>query len=208
LVTAVAVVFAIAIWGRLMPKTNDVARPSLSETLEWMDNTYNSHEGQGGAFGHGTREYFVDSNLWRGETVSFAYHDCTLTLRVQGNPIAKETEDRDSVTTETFNLGDIDPDSIKDFQTDSSRDGMACSISPMMNCDSETIDFETRNQAPLINRFHHIVYWKATGTDHIRQWHDKSFLSSFPLDNIQYGKRFEAAFRHAVDLCGGKKSTY
>jgi hypothetical protein len=112
LVTAVAVVFAIAIWGRLMPKTNDVAQPSLSETLEWMDNTYNSHEGQGGAFGHGTREYFVDSNLWRGETVSFAYHDCTLTLRVQGNPIAKETEDRDSVTTETFNLGDIDPDSI------------------------------------------------------------------------------------------------
>jgi hypothetical protein len=32
------------------------AHPTLSETLAWMDSTYNPHQDTGGAWGHGVRE--------------------------------------------------------------------------------------------------------------------------------------------------------
>jgi hypothetical protein len=49
------------------------AEPSLSEALAWMDSTYNSHQVNGGAFGHGVEEIYIDGKLSKRRTETFTY---------------------------------------------------------------------------------------------------------------------------------------
>jgi hypothetical protein len=72
----------------------------------------------------------------------------------------------------------------------------------------EIIEFETRNQQPKIRSFTHSVYPKLKGRDHEAHFSTMSFVSDIYLDDTEYGKRFEAAFRHAVSMCGGRRSTF
>lgn len=182
--------------------------PSLTETLEWMDSTYNSHRVTGGSFGHGIREEANGGKPFRRETESFAYKGCEMTLTFRDDPSLPSKE---MITdhTDTFNLGDIDPSSIKIFQYDSQHGGLNCGISPQtMTCNMEIIEFQTRNQKPRIRTSSHAVFPKLRGRDHESKSSSTSFVSAFYLDDVEYGKRFETAFRHAVALCGGKPSTF
>jgi len=77
-----------------------------------------------------------------------------------------------------------------------------------MNCDVAEIEFETRNQAPLIDEEFHAVYPKLKGSEHEATSNKPTFVSVFYFDDSEYAVRFAKAFRHAVTLCGGKRSPF
>jgi hypothetical protein len=71
------------------------------------------------------------------------------------------------------------------------------------------VEFETRNQEPLIDEKFHVVYTKLSGTDHERNGGKKTFLAAFYMDDERnYAGRFAKAFRHAIAQCGGKPSIF
>ena len=71
------------------------------------------------------------------------------------------------------------------------------------------VEFETRNQEPLIDEEVHIVSPKLRGTNHETSYREKTFLAAFYMDDDKnYAGRFAKAFRHAIALCGGKSSVF
>jgi hypothetical protein len=179
--------------------------PSLADTLAWMDSTYNSHNATGGGFGHGLRENANNGKPFLRRTESFTYKGCELTLTLRDDPNVSKSMVMDS--TDTFNLADIDPASIKIYRYVSYHGGLGCEANPT-ECDMEMIEFETRNQLPKMRSTTHAVFPNLKGRDHESRGESKSFVSTFYLDDIAYANRFEAAFRHAIELCGGKPSTF
>src|SRR5262249_32654114 len=90
----------------------------LSDTLSWMDNTYNPHEHN--VTGHGKIGWYAEDKTNRfGQilvfelTQTFTHQGCQMTLREQGNPNADDSREMYSNSTATFNLRDINPQSIK-----------------------------------------------------------------------------------------------
>jgi hypothetical protein len=77
-----------------------------------------------------------------------------------------------------------------------------------MICDVAEIEFETRNQTPLIKENLHIVWPKLQGSEHEAHNNKPTFVATFYVDNSEYADRFAKAFRHAVALCGGKASPF
>ena len=84
----------------------------LSETLAWMDNSYNSHPDVSGAYGHGRTRSYQHEVLWSGSTETFTYNSCQMTLHFEEDPAAKVYETMVSSLSYTFNLRDINPQSI------------------------------------------------------------------------------------------------
>jgi hypothetical protein len=169
----------------------------LSETLSWMDNSYNPHPGVSGAYGHGKtgwyskREQPYDEVLVSGSRETFTYDGCQMTIHVEGDRAAKVSPDFS--LSYRFNLGDINPQSIR-MRTISHIGGFYCEAFPgeNMDCDHAEIAFKTRLEAPLID----------TGSS------KKNNDAFFNVDDVEYGKRFVRAFRHAVELCGGKPEPF
>src|SRR4051812_1720842 len=94
----------------------------LSQTLAWMDNTYNPHDGVSGAFGHGrTGWYAPDKSLGSaaaeylvsGSTETFTHDRCQIALRIDDNRSASAHREIYGSTLYTFSLHDINPQSIK-----------------------------------------------------------------------------------------------
>ena len=91
----------------------------LSETLAWMDNTYNPHPGVSGAFGHGRTGWYANSSGQAGEslqlesTETFKHDGCWIILHVEDSPFAELRRDVYGSDSYTFNLRDINPQSIK-----------------------------------------------------------------------------------------------
>jgi hypothetical protein len=185
------------------------AAPTLSETLAWMDSTYNPHGGAGGAFGHGLREESTKGKTFRRQTESFTYNGCRVTLKFQDDPAMPLFSEMASDHTDSFDLRDVDPSSITTTKYYSQQGGLSCSLDLQgVTCDMETMEFETRNQLPLIETFTHTVFPRLKGRDHESKSNGKTFVSAFYLDDLRYGARFEFAFRHAIELCGGKRSAF
>jgi hypothetical protein len=185
---------------------NEAATPSLADTLEWMDSTYNSHENAGGAFGHGRWEIFsVDGKSFERRTSSFSYDGCNISLSTKDDPTAQLFEDTMySASVYTFALKDLDPGtvSVKQYR---SVAGLTCDLN---TCDQAKVEFETRNDAPLINESSDTVFPKATGADHEAMQKRKTFVAEFYVDDVVYARRFADAFRHAIALCGGARSPF
>jgi hypothetical protein len=183
--------------------------PSLSETLEWMDKTYNAHSSTGEGFGHGREEIFSAGKAYKRRTSSFTYEDCHITLRSQDNPTAPLYSELYTSAVYSVNLRDIDPASITLRRYDSQFGGLSCDVDPVhMNCDVAEIEFETRNQESLIGEDFHAVYPKLTGRDHDTTSNKPTFVAAFYFDDSEYAIRFAKAFHHAVTLCGGKQSPF
>jgi hypothetical protein len=183
--------------------------PSLSETLAWMDSTYNSHQSAGGAFGHGREESSVNGKTFKRRTEFFTYDGCQISLHIEDDPTAPLFSEMYSSMVDTLNLRDVDPTSIKTRLFASQYGGISCDFDPVhLICDMAEIDFETRNQAPLISTESHHIYPKLQGSDHESGGKGTSFTSWFVVDNVEYAARFAKAFRHAVALCGGKPSAF
>ncbi len=180
--------------------------PSLDETIGWMDSTYNPHLDQGGASGHGVQDNQNNgvSFLKRNETLSAK--GCEMTLSIHDDPLVAKDVRMD--TTTSFDLGDIDPHSIKMLEYDLTSGGLSCREFPGTVCNMAVLEFETRNQLPLMAEKIHLTFPKLTGKDHESDGAKRAFVANIYLDEIDYSKRFERAFRHAISLCGAKPSTF
>jgi hypothetical protein len=188
----------------------------LNETLSWMDNTFNAHE-RNGTFGHGhTGWYTRDTTkgplgeiLVSGLTQSFTSDGCRMTLHQQDDPAADLAQFSYSSFTRTFDLRDINPQSIK-MHTLSRMGGFYCEQFglPPEDCDHAEITFVTHGEAPLIDEDWDVIHPKLQGSQHEVKSQSKTARSHFFVDNVEYATRFAKAFRHAVELCGGKPEPF
>jgi hypothetical protein len=153
--------------------------PSLSETLSWMSQTYNPYED--GFGGHG--EYISKCSMNCedvGDEISWRE-----TLTYKGCQITTKTTNNrktDHGLQEKFNLGDIDLQSIRVVTSNPKLANVA------------EIQFSARNNAEALIYTGNII---GKGTN-----------SEIAMDDPAYAERFASAFRHAVELCGGKPSTF
>jgi hypothetical protein len=183
--------------------------PSLSETLAWIDSTFNPHKSEGGSFGYGIEENYLRGKLIKRRTETFSYDGCVMHLLIQDDPRAQESENLYTSTRYSFNLHDIDLASIKTVQLDSQAGGLSCNLNPnTLTCDEEIMYFETRDKAGLIDEERHSVYPKLQGRDHELDSTSKTFVLEFLFNDVEYAAHFVKAFHHAVTLCGGKASPF
>ena len=125
-------------------------------------------------------------------TETFTYNGCQMTLHIAEDPAAKVHRDVVSSLSYTFNLRDINPQSI---------------MSTYQNVPAEIV-FKTHLEAPLIDVYSHSIYPNLKGTDHEGSQSSKANEARFSVDDVEYAKRLTKAFRHAVELCGGKPEPF
>lgn len=188
----------------------------LSETLAWMDNTYNPHK-DAEVNGHGHTAWYAPNQSGNdvevsGSTETFTHDGCQMDLHIQDDHIAGR-EVYISISY-TFNLRDIDPKTIK-MSTFSHIGGWRCENYDaeqrrLMNldCDHAEITFSTHEGAPLINEKWDTVYVNLQGSDHENKSSNKGTRGYFEINDLAYARRFAKAFRHAVKLCGGKPEPF
>ena len=227
--------------------------PSLSETVAWIEQTYNPHEG---GRGHGHVSSYRQSPDPRGkptytesaETISAK--GCAFTLRIDDDTSASTSGKTQWVSTFSFNLTDVDSKSITVTASDS-RLGTSCSDAEVgksggSSCDQANIDFSIQNDAPLVeveNRgvrpqlpddqldvvqhptLGRLAFPKTMPYDKRNELisamernkaetgspllsRQKLHVAFFHVDDPEYSQRMAKAFRHAVELCGGKPSTF
>jgi hypothetical protein len=153
----------------------------LAETLAWMAQTYNPYEDGFGGHGTSKTECMVKCEDVGAELLfreALTYRGCQITTTTTSN----RKDDRG--LRETFNLRDIDPQSIQ-VPSDPSN--------PSIGGIAE-VQFAARNNAEGLVYTGNIV-GKGTG-------------SEFMMDDVAYAHRFAKAFRHAVELCGGRASKF
>jgi hypothetical protein len=174
-----------------------------------MDSTYNPHKDTGGAWGHGIEEIYSNGKHFKRRTSMFTYDGCQMILRAKDDPTAPLYSDLYTTRIYNFNLRDIDPNSVKIYSYDPQYGGLSCDFDRGdMICSVGEIEFQTRNQEPLIDEDLHIVYPTLKGTEHDAKDKTKTFVWAFYMDDIEYAKRFAKAFRHVIALCGGKPSVF
>jgi hypothetical protein len=184
----------------------------LQETLTWMDQTYNPHEG---GESHGWEIHYT----WNGNTEevsqkynqTFTHHGCRMVTRIETMAEGVYV-DLPSVTTYTFNLRDIDPNSITVKTYDLHRTYDCSDPEEVklreLNCDSAEVFFATTNDAGAINKENVTTFTKLTGADHESRNAYKTGKSWFIVNDVPYAQRFAKAFKHTVELCGGKASKF
>jgi hypothetical protein len=192
----------------------------LAETLLWIDQTYNPHDGgENYGRGHGDETHYLQNAKLHTEEVTEEFHqtfaykgDCTIVLHHETVPIGLFK----TIYTNgdyTLNLCDVDPDSIKIKTFDFHKDVFNCADaeevqSYNLNCSSAEIEFHIRNEIPKIKDDSITIYAELTGKDHEAQHHGYMSKGWFVVDDVVYAQRFAKAFRHAVELCGGKVSRF
>jgi hypothetical protein len=208
---SVSIVVALIGTGYWVPPSlAQVAEPSLTETLSWMDATYNPHRDTGGAWGHGVEEIYTHGKLFKRRTSTFTYDGCQIILHTQDDPASPSYSNMASADIYKFNLRDIDAKSITLNLMDPQYGGLSCdyNFAGTMQCSLADMVFETRNQAPRMDVASHTVFPKLKGADHDADSNRKTFVAELYIDDAEYANRFVKAFRHAVVLCGGTPSPF
>jgi hypothetical protein len=154
---------AIIIAALLFSLSARAEEPTLSETLGWMNSTYNPH---GSSLGYGRWETFAGYKLFQQRSTRFTYSGCAITFFTTGGVLAAYYQDSDSFK---LNLGDIDPTSIHTKSYASVLAGLSCELvlpNSGKTCDIAEMTFETRNQALLIDsKYHHVLFPQLSGKD-------------------------------------------
>lgn len=192
----------------------------LTETLQWMDQTYNPHDGgENFGRGHGDETHYLQNSQLHTEQVTeefrntFTYKgDCKIVIHDETVPVGVFK----TVYTNgdyTLSLCDVDPNSIKIKTYDLHNDVFNCADPEQvqlynLDCTSAEIEFHTRNEVPKIEDDGVTTYAELTGSDHEARYHNKASKGWFVVDDAAYAQRFAKAFRHAVELCGGKGSKF
>ena len=199
---------ALTLFLSLLSTCVHADEPSLAETLAWLDSTYNPHgdAGSGSVHGHG-RKILRDKGVSVArEDATFSYDGCQFTLNYKDDPSSPWFSEVYAISVMSFNLRDIDPGSIKLLKFNSLDRGLECKRTEGSVCDIAVMQFQTRNESPLIDEeFSSFDHGKIIGHGAVKS---KKYTSSFYLDDLQYAERFEKAFRHAIQLCGGKPSAF
>ena len=187
----------------------------LRETLLWIDQTYNPHEGDDNfGQGHGWEIHYVrNDDISEKFGMTLAQNgSCNIVLHDE-TPAVGVFSETSSVSTYTFSLCDVDPDTIKIKTVDSHNDVFDCADPEEvrkhdLNCDTAEIIFETRNGAPAVTENYVITFVKLTGSEHQARGTTKVNKAWLLVDDPAYAKRLAQALKHAVELCGGKASTF
>jgi hypothetical protein len=191
----------------------------LGETLSWMDQTYNPHEGgENFGQGHGVEtHYLADRNsgteqITEEYRTNFSHDGCRVAIHNETMPVGI-MKDTFGSTTYTFNLRDIDPDSIKIRVYDFHKDIGGCDDPNevnlfQLNCSNAEVEFSTRDGATSVEEDSHTTFAKLEGAEHESESASKTTWAWFDVDDAGYARRFAKALRHAVELCGGKTSKF
>jgi hypothetical protein len=184
----------------------------FQETLKWMDQTYNPHEG-------GESRGWEIHYTWNGHTEevsqkfnqTFTHDGCKMVTRIETMAEGVYVE-LPGATTYTFNLRDIDPNSIT-VKTYDLHHAYDCSDPEAvkahdLSCDSAQVSFATANDAGTISDDTVRTYTKLTGADHESKSSSKTNKCWFIVNDVAYAQRFAKALKHAVELCGGKASRF
>ena len=170
----------------------------LRETLLWIDQTYNPHEGGDNlGQGHGQAAYYLQKPgeekeiFEKSEMTVTQDGSCDVVIREQ-NPAVGAHNDVSSDTTFTLSLRDVDPESIK----------------TKIYGRSAEIEFLTRNSAPVVKEEMVSTFLKLTGSDHESKHVSKANHVFLIVDDVPYAQRLAKALKHAVELCGGKASRF
>ena len=194
-------------------------RRDLKETLAWIDQTYNPHEG-GDILGHGhgwERHYTPDPD--RTETLAEEYQTtvvshggCKVTIRSETLAVGiwKEIPSEHNYS---FDLHDIDPNSIAIKTFDPYKDATNCQDAvdvkdSNLQCTDAEIVFFTRNGAPAIKDEYVRTFTKLKGADHEQRGTSKQQEMWLLVDDSDYAQRLARAWKHAIELCGGKASKF
>ena len=202
----IAVAFAAGMYYHVQKMTTADDEPSLADTVAWIQNTYNSHEGKGGAWGHGREEWASDGKAFRRRLESLKFDGCKLTLTVKDDPSVPQA--MLSTFLKSVELKDVDPNSIEFTTYDSQHGGLKCAEFPNLTCDMAELNFETYNQRPSMSEELTSIFPNLVGKDRVARMHNTTFVATILLDDVKYGNRFVKAFRHAIELCGGKVSPF
>jgi hypothetical protein len=190
----------------------------LRETLLWMDQTYNPHEG-GDNFGqgHGWEIHYARKGDTEEVTEKFGQtftQNGSCDIVIHGvTPAVGIFREVSGETTYKLSLCDIDPNSIKIKTYDLHKDVFNCADPDEvklynLSCDNAEVEFRTRNGAPVIKEDSVSTYLKLTGTDHESRKSSTTNELWFIVDDVPYAQRLANALRHAVELCGGTPSKF
>jgi hypothetical protein len=190
----------------------------LAETLAWVDQTYNPHQG-GDNFGQGYGWEIHYGGRDQEERVTEKFKmtftrlgACNIVLTSETLPegVFSETP---SVTKYRINLCDIDPGSIKIKTYDLHKDVFSCADAEQvklyeLNCDNAEIEFLARNGSTAISEERVETFTKLTGADHELKTASKTNKCWLTVNDVAYAHRLAKALKHAVELCGGKASKF
>lgn len=214
---AIAVLCVAAVAGlRRYERNRD-----LDETLSWIDQTYNPHDG-GDNFGqgHGWEIHYLRKPQTQTEEVTEKFRTTLSRLAGCNIVITNETfpegvyVDIPSKSTYTMNLCDIDPGSIRVRTWDlHSKDVFDCSDPEQvklyqLNCQNAEIEFLARNGATVIDEQMVETYTKLTGSDHELRRRSKVNKGWLVVDDVPYAQRLAKALKHAIELCDGEPSKF
>lgn len=195
-------------------------KQDLAETLAWMDRTYNPHEGgENLGKGHGKQEYFARRPEDHVEEITEVFQDtftyanaCTIAIHSETLPVGifKTVPAKSDYA---FDLHDIDPASVSLKKYDLHNGGLSCSdpehVSALgLSCDAAEVEFHTSDEIPAITEDSVTTFTKITGADHESRRHSTTSQGWFIVDDVPYAERFAKALRHAIELCGGKRSKF
>ncbi len=210
-----AIILGVAFFSayRAIAKQRD-----LRETLQWMDQTYNPHEGGDNlGQGHGWEIHYMrkgdveEVSEKFGQT--FAQNgSCDIVIHGEAPAVGIFSE-TSSISTYTFSLCDIDPESIKIKTYDLHKDVFNCADPEAvklynLSCDNAEIEFMTRDGAAVVKEDHLETFLKLMGTDHEQRNVSKANKAWLIVDDVPYAQRLAKALKHAVELCGGKASRF
>jgi hypothetical protein len=192
----------------------------LSETIAWMDQTYNPHEGgENGGSGHGNETHYLRNAKLQTEDITQEFHQtfaykgrCIVVIHYETVPIGVY-KNMYSKGDYTLNLCDIDPTTIKIDKFDFHKDIGGCDdpgyVSLFeLNCTSAEVEFHTWNEIPKIKDDRLTTFPELTGKDHESKGSSMSSKGWFIVDDAAYAERFAKALKHAVELCGGRQSKF
>ena len=200
---AVAVV-AASCWP--LASFSQDAPPSLSETLAWMEKTFNPDEGR---LRYGEYAEYSQGKIWLRKTETFGYMGCKMTLHEEDDSRAAFPGSWHTSRNYSFNLHDIDPTTFEISTHNSKYGGIPCTTNiPGMTCDMEQIFFKTTDKNLLIDEKITTISNGTQANNHKKYGTNKTFRGDFYLNNLEYADRFAKAFRHAIALCGGKPSPF
>jgi hypothetical protein len=145
--------------------------------------------------------------LVSGSNETFTYDGCKMTLRVEDDHSAETSKEVYVSFSYSFNLRDIDPQSIR-MTTISHTGGLYCAFPADVDCDHAEITFKTHLEVPLIDMYSDAIYPRLEGSDHESKTSSKANTAYFMVNDVEYAKRLMGAFRHAVELCGGKPEPF
>lgn len=223
-------------------------QPSLQETFDWIANTLQPSEGNNWYIHHPFKQPYPkqwvteEINPFHKEAITaFSHEGCRVKFVVESidNDMPFLLGKQVSVTsTDTFDLKDIDPTTIRVIDSCAPIDTNDGQMEPY-HCEDTAglqMEFKTRNSQPAIHREEVSSGYKSKHGRWQDEHHDKDRLAALCKDmpenkaycdydsvkeppkdvassglvfhSAAYTKRFIEAFRHAVELCGGKTSAF